>query len=649
MAMKHWLYGTLLVTACAESASGPSITFPGADGGPTPPTTPGTTTPSGTPSAPGCADLDRDGYQDKACNANPNAPVRGGDCDDRNNLVNPMRQENCANQLDDDCDGQVNDGCMPCRDLDGDGFQDAACNLNRQTGGDCDDRDRNVNPGVGERCGNFKDDDCRAGDIPCLQNCMDRDLDGYGEGSGCYGEDCDDTNADRSPAGVEVCGDNVDQDCNNVDLTCPQNCQDADRDGFGVGRGCLGTDCNDADPNSNPSARDIPGDMVDQDCNGADLALNMDCLDRDQDGYGEGSSCLGQDCDDADPRVNPGRAEVCGNRKDDDCQGGDRGCSGMGEGACTDRDGDGFGQGGCPRGDFDCDDNNQAVFPDARETCNGLDDNCNGETDECARRGQRCVNDQCVSGPGAPCNSDDECDPVLALRCNLEVGECRVQDGNPCEESAQCNPGAECIILDACGGDRACYQAKGGPCQEDCDCTGQWLCQPETNVCVECLGDAQCNNGDVCTDGGFCAPESFIGSGDARDELLRVVIDCWTLFTESNEAAACASLTLGDPLSVGGADRAQLGPADAGDIADYVCNADGLSASGYSGDDISTLTELFGCGLFDVENIWWRNPLRAGSTAEACVYYSPSKSGFGFPEDKRAAVVIDSCGLSTLD
>ena len=669
----RWNLSLLAVTAVAAAACSSekdSLTSgsPLTDMGVAPPTASPTAPPTGTPTAPptaapsagGCADLDRDGYQDKACNANAAGSPRGGDCDDRNNLVSPARAENCANQLDDNCNGMINDGCAAaCEDLDHDGFQSAACNANPANGADCDDNNRNINPGASEVCGNFGDDDCQGGDLPCLQNCTDNDHDGYGEGSGCFGPDCDDTNARRNPGVAEVCGDNVDQDCaDNVannpalrgDLPCPMNCQDTDHDGFGVGAGCLGSDCNDSDSNQNTGAREIPGDMIDQDCNGQDLQLGADCTDRDRDGYGEGTGCLGQDCDDGDPRVNPGRDEVCGNRKDDDCMGGDRGCSPAGNGDCTDADGDGYGP-GCLRGTVDCDDNNQMVFPDAAEVCNGIDDNCNGETDECGRRGQRCVDDACVSGPGAPCRNDAECDPIQGLRCDPEASECRVADGSACEESAQCSTGAECLVLDACNPDGlACYQAKGGPCAEDCDCTGIYLCHP-SNVCVECLGDAQCDGarGEVCTPGGFCALDGTLSGDDHRVSLLQVLVDCWSLYVESTEVHACATLTLPDPLFVGPDERAQIGPADNAAIADFACDSDALSAAGFSQDDIDVLTELFGCGLFDVENLWWRDALNAGSSGDWCVYYAPAKSGFGIPDDARAAVVIDNCSLSDID
>jgi hypothetical protein len=59
---------------------------------------------------------------------------------------------------------------------------------------------------------------------------------------------------------------------------------------------------------------EVPYDGIDQDCDGHDL------VDVDEDGW-DAARAGGQDCDDADPGVNPDAAEVCGNLVDDDCDG----------------------------------------------------------------------------------------------------------------------------------------------------------------------------------------------------------------------------------------------------------------------------------------------------------------------------------------
>ena len=64
------------------------------------------------------SDIDTDTYGGtiitSTCSAlTGNFVVIGGDCDDNNIAINPGATEICLNAIDDDCDGVVNDGCLP--------------------------------------------------------------------------------------------------------------------------------------------------------------------------------------------------------------------------------------------------------------------------------------------------------------------------------------------------------------------------------------------------------------------------------------------------------------------------------------------------------------------------------------------------------
>jgi len=609
------------------------------------------------PPPPTCYDRDLDGFQDASCN--PNVNFGGGDCDDTNNLVKPGRMENCANSVDNDCNGflpAADPACaMGCPDEDGDGYQSAMCNSNRANGADCDDRDPNTNPGAMERCGNMRDDDCMGGDLPCLPNCTDNDSDGFGQGAGCLGLDCNDTNESINPRQSELCGDGVDQDCDGRDLTCPVNCVDNDRDGFGMGDNCLGPDCNDANPNINPGAVEVIGDGVDQDCDGRDLIALQNCDDLDQDGYGQGSGCLGPDCDDSDPRINQGRREICGNGRDDDCQRGDLVCTTAQEGTCVDLDNDGHGEGACLRSSLDCDDSNPEVNPFAEELCNGIDDNCNGEIDECAGRNQVCGNNgQCVGRVGSPCTQNSECLSELGLICDPASRQCRVGPGNECVEDEDCVASSECLDLSACGNGKRCYQRQGASCDDACDCTGAFLCNDLNNICVECSG--YCDAGDSCTDGGFCAAAQTI-TEDSRVSFLSILADCYDSYRGSPEPQGCAVVDFdsyiyddfgdlipshldnnGDPIPL--LERAE-------EMEELVCDSDGVIATQLPA-QYDTLKELFGCGLFDIWNIFWERNINVDETV--CVYYAPRKSGYGLPPFTRSEVVlVDRCDLSVIE
>ena len=129
------------------------------------------------------------------------------DRDDTDPAVSPSADEVC-NELDDDCDGDVDEGLINSwyRDSDSDGYGDvtqtvedcAAPSGFTATPGDCDDTDAEIHPGAAEIC-NQLDDDCDTlvdADDPDLDPTSvatwyaDADMDGYGDAATAL-ETCD--------------------------------------------------------------------------------------------------------------------------------------------------------------------------------------------------------------------------------------------------------------------------------------------------------------------------------------------------------------------------------------------------------------------------------------------------------------------------
>ena len=316
-----------------------------------------------------------------------------GDCDDTDAAVHPDAEEVC-NEIDDDCDGIVDEDLQSVYylDSDGDGYggvdaTEVACEAPSgfvDNVDDCDDSDPAVNPGAQEIC-NEIDDDC--------------------DGA----VDADDASVDLSTGGTWFA--------------------DADGDGFGDAAAptsaCVqpsgtvsdDTDCDDGSADINPDASEVCNG-VDDDCDAAvdDADPDVDLstggtwyADLDGDGYGDpgaaSSGCLqpsgtvsdDSDCDDGTAAVSPGASEIC-NGIDDDCDGDiddDDASVDLSTGGTwyADSDGDGYGDAGAPveacdqpsgsvLDTTDCDDDASAVNPGASEICNGIDDDCDGDIDD---------------------------------------------------------------------------------------------------------------------------------------------------------------------------------------------------------------------------------------------------------------------------
>ena len=282
------------------------------------------------------ADMDGDGWDDTV------------DCDDSDPLLNLDDADGDGYST---CDGDCNDfdPGLNLDDLDGDGYSTCA--------GDCADNEASLNPFDGDGDGLTScDGDCDDADPsvgPALLYYADTDADGYGGGSGSLAcphkapagwitadGDCNDADAAINPSAEEICN-GVDDDCDLLldddDPSVSATAWYLDFDGDGSG-----------DPNTANGVKQCaepPGFVLnDDDCDDSNKFLNW----MDTDGDGD-ASCAG-DCDDFDPALNLADADL-----------------------------DGFSTCSLPA---DCNDGDPAIYPDAPEGCNLIDDDCDGDVDE---------------------------------------------------------------------------------------------------------------------------------------------------------------------------------------------------------------------------------------------------------------------------
>ena len=237
-------------------------------------------------------------------------------------------------------------------------------------------------------------------------------------------DDCDDTNASAYPSALEICGNGIDENCDGIDEDANLEIYylDADGDGFG-------------DAFEDSLSCNLPVGYV---LNGDDCDdTNVMYLDIDGDGFGgeimvDCGVTNSLDCDDENIDIFPGAEEVC--------DGIDQNCDGsVDEGLLAtyfaDEDNDGFGdalnaQEACsePTGytsdNSDCNDLDALVNPSAVEICNDIDDNCDGETDELVQSTYYADNDG--DGFGDENNTEYACEPGVGF----------VTDFSDCDDQA---------------------------------------------------------------------------------------------------------------------------------------------------------------------------------------------------------------------
>ncbi len=180
-------------------------------------------------------------------------------------------------------------------DSDGDGYGDpsASASVCPSASGyvtnllDCDDTDAAISPSADELCDGVDNDCDRTVDEDDATDALtwyaDEDGDGAGDPDSTHracsqppgfvsaGDDCDDTDADISPAAADVCGDGVDSDCDGIGD--PDDDEDGDGLSHEVELGLGGSDC----------ALDSDGDGV---SDGDEVLAGTDISDTDSDDDG---------------------------------------------------------------------------------------------------------------------------------------------------------------------------------------------------------------------------------------------------------------------------------------------------------------------------------------------------------------------------
>ena len=410
-------------------------------------------------------DADGDGFGDDAtatisCLPPVGAVLVGGDCDDGNANVNPGAAEVCDN-MDNDCDGSVDEDFIWYADADGDGLGDDATELFSCTpmpgmvhvGGDCNDNDAGI-AGIGAACDDGNPatvNDIVRTDCQCL---------GFNQGS-CPPGEIEDCNGNCAPTfwlADGFCDDgSFEWEGNFIFLNCPE----------------LSNDMGDC---SSPCPPEVC-DGTDNDCDGEVDEDFIWYTDADGDGFGDFStaqvSCTpiagavqqSGDCNDADPDLttigaacDDGDPSTIGDVVRDNCT-----CLGFPQGSCPEGEiedcngncapvewvGDGFCDDGafehngvaiffnCPQYFFDGGDCNVGCFA---EICDGFDNDCDGEVDE----DFTWFTDADGDGFGDPTTAVVHCTPPQGL----------VPLGGDCDDTdPTINPGA----TDLCDGvDRNC-------------------------------------------------------------------------------------------------------------------------------------------------------------------------------------------------
>jgi len=497
------------------------------------------------------ADFDLDTIGD-VCDPDDDNDLVGDedDCQPFNNDIHPGADEVC-NDLDDDCDGDVDENMgettcglgvcehsveaceggvsTACDPLEG-SSEEACDGLDNDCDGAADNGFSDLDEDGEADCMDLDDDGDGVDDLddncPEVPNEDQADFDDDGAGDACDEDDDDDTSPDELdceplnpavfPGAAEVCNGES------------EDCDDDVDEGLGTttcGLGpcehtvdnCLDGVPQDCDPFEGSSDEVCDGE--DNDCNGVadngfpdlDQDGEADCVDLDDDGDGV------DDLDDNCPEVpNEDQADL-----DDD---------GAGDACDEDDDGDDFND------DVDCQPLNPMVFPGAPEVCNGVDDDCDDEIDEelgvavCGLGPCEHMVPVCLDGVPQECDPfegslDEECDGVDTDCDGL------ADNGFPDQDQ---DGEADCMDLDDDGDDV--------PDDEDCEPLNPEIPSCAGKVCGDDgCGDScgSCGGGTTCADGECVCLPNCAGKNCGSDGCGGICGSCGSNYTCSGGTCTC--------------------------------------------------------------------------------------------------------------
>jgi hypothetical protein len=390
------------------------------------------------------------------------------------------------------------------------------------------------------------------------------------------------------------------------------------------------------------------------------------CYDGDGDSHGVGAGCLGTDCDDSDPNVYPGHAESC-DGKDNNCDGNiDEGylcggptCAALGTTntfsgtaipACT--------AGTCAMptsaycGNYTCQAISTPVAGNAcRTACSGIDDTaciasayCDGAAcDAQLQDGGACTRDRmCVSGHcqnGHCCQSGDCCNIAAdcpagaystAAACDAPPTSCQGHRDDP-----TCNAQKQCAKLHV-DDDSAC----GASISIDCTplapeaCTGM-ATQTPLACPTHCSNDNQCVATAYCN-GTNCVARQPDGGACTMDDQCLQGHHCLNGFCCNASTGACCATAASCPASYGAAAVCDSPLTSCqGHRIDKTCTSSICGSTSVADDSACTSAVTMSCGTY--------NPVTCNGLATQSPLLCPASCS----NDNQCVQPADHCLNST--